>query len=75
MLDGAVARAAEQAARADQATFRLASAIVTILTVRGVAVTPEAREQILGCADVPTLERWADLAATVTTCNDLFASG
>ena len=38
-------------------------------------VTPGARERILGCADVPTLERWVALAATAAACEDLFSAG
>jgi Uma2 family endonuclease len=80
MLDSAVSRADEQAtradeqaARADQAAARLASAVLTILTVRGLEVRPEVRAEILGCADMPTLERWVELAATAAACEDLFA--
>jgi hypothetical protein len=88
LLDTAVARAQEQAARADEqaaradeqagraqsAVLHLSSAIITILTVRGVEVSPCARDRILGCADVPTLERWADLAAIATTCDELLTT-
>jgi Uma2 family endonuclease len=75
MLDGAVARADEQTTRADQAAVRLASAIVTILTLRGLPVGPEARERILGCGEVTVLERWADRAATAASCEELFEGG
>ncbi|MFT3775960.1 MAG: Uma2 family endonuclease [Minicystis sp.] len=69
------ARAQEQEARAQQAVARLGTAVVTILTVRGIEVTPEARDRILSCSDVATLERWLQRAATVNRAEDLLASG
>jgi Uma2 family endonuclease len=68
------ARADEQAARAQSAALHLASAVITILTVRGVEVGPCARERILGCADVPTLERWVDFATIAATCDELLTT-
>jgi Uma2 family endonuclease len=75
MLETAVSRAEEEIARADQVVLRLASAVVTILTVRGVEVKPDARERILVCTDLPTLERWIEQAATAATCDALLDAG
>jgi hypothetical protein len=75
MIDAAVSRVEEQTARAEQAARPLGSAIITILTIRGVDVGPDAREQILGSTDIPTLERWLERAATVAVCDELFDEG
>jgi Uma2 family endonuclease len=75
MVDAAVSRAEEQAARAEQAAVRLASAIITILTVRGVDVDADARERILGSTELATLERWLERAATAAGCDELFGEG
>ena len=66
MVDAAVSRA-------EQATMRLASAIITILTLRGLEVSADARARILGASDVPDLERWLAQAVTVSACDELFA--
>jgi hypothetical protein len=65
-------RAVEQETRAEQATARLSSAIVTILTLRGLDVSEGVRARILDSSDVPTLERWLARAVTVTACDALF---
>jgi Uma2 family endonuclease len=73
MVDEAVARAEEQQARAEQAAMQLGSALLTILTIRGVEVGPDARERILGVTDVAILERWLGRAPAVAACDELFA--
>ena len=79
MVDAAVARAGQEEtraeleqARAEQATTHLASAIVTILAVRGLVISAEASERIRGCCDLAILERWLGRAAAVSTAEDLF---
>ncbi|MFY0580708.1 Rpn family recombination-promoting nuclease/putative transposase [Cystobacter fuscus] len=44
-----------------------AEAILRILTVRGVQVDEVARQRILSCSDVATLDRWLDLSLKATT--------
>jgi Uma2 family endonuclease len=73
MVDAAIARADEQQARADAAAVRLASAILTILTVRGIDVDGDARDRILGCTEVATLALWLERAPAVARCEGLFA--
>jgi Uma2 family endonuclease len=72
MVDAAVARAGQEEARAEQATTQLASAILTILTVRGLAIGAEASERIRACSDLTILERWLGRAAAVGASEDLF---
>lgn len=72
MVDAAVARAGQEEARAEQATTHLASAILTILTVRGLVISAEASERIRGCSDLAILERWLGRAAAVSASEDLF---
>lgn len=79
MVDAAVVRAEQEEARAEheearagRATTQLASAILTILTVRGLAISDEARERISGCSDLAILERWLGRAAAVSASEDLF---
>lgn len=71
MVDAAVTRAEQQEALAGQATSHLSSAILTILTVRNLPVTPELRARILACNDLPMLERWLQQVATVTAAEQL----
>ena len=47
--------------------------IVRILERRGVSVPQEAREQILSCTDIATLDNWLDRALTAAAVSDLFA--
>jgi Uma2 family endonuclease len=72
MVDAAVARAGQEEVRAEQATTQLASAILMILQVRGLAVTDDASDRIRGCSDLAILERWLGRAAAVATSEDLF---
>lgn len=45
--------------------------ILRILTARGVDVGEEARQRILTCTDVATLDRWFDRSLTATTLSDV----
>jgi hypothetical protein len=47
-----------------------AQALLTFLTVRGLAVSDELRERILGCGDIATLDRWIARAATARSAAD-----
>jgi hypothetical protein len=49
-----------------------ATAVLTILDARGIAVSPEQKARILGCADVVLLDRWIRKAVTVASAEELF---
>jgi hypothetical protein len=48
-----------------------AEAVLRILAARGVHVGDEARQRILACTDMATLDRWLDKALTATTLSDV----
>jgi hypothetical protein len=48
-----------------------AEAILRILTVRGVHVDEAARQRILTCTDMATLDRWFDRSLNATTLSDV----
>jgi len=48
-----------------------AEAVLSMLEARGVAVNEDDRKRILTCADLPTLERWLRLVATVTSVGEI----
>jgi hypothetical protein len=50
-----------------------ARAVVRVLKSRGICMTAAERDQILSCADIPTLDRWLDRVWAVTTITELFA--
>jgi hypothetical protein len=62
----------EEGREAGRAESR-AEDIVRILDRRGISVPQEAREQILSCTDIATLDSWLDRALTATAVSDLFA--
>jgi hypothetical protein len=45
--------------------------ILRILTARGVPVDEAARQRILTCADMATLDRWFDRSLNATTPSDV----
>lgn len=49
-----------------------ATAVLTVLDARGIAVSAEQKERILGCSDVALLERWLRKAVTVASADELF---
>ncbi|MGX2996725.1 hypothetical protein JNUCC64_21045 [Streptomyces sp. JNUCC 64] len=49
-----------------------AKTLVDVLEMRGLTVTPEARERITTTTDAPTLTRWLATALTATTVDELF---
>ncbi|WP_083680796.1 hypothetical protein [Archangium sp. Cb G35] len=49
----------------------LSVGILRILTARGVPVDEEARQRILTCTDMATLDRWFDRALNATTLSDV----
>ncbi|MFI6705700.1 hypothetical protein ACIBF7_04650 [Nonomuraea sp. NPDC050478] len=49
-----------------------AKAILMVLETRGLEVSDETRERILGCTDQETLESWIHKAVTVRSVEELF---
>jgi hypothetical protein len=49
-----------------------ADGILTILSVRGLAVSEEVRERVLACRDLEQLDAWLRKAATATTLPEVF---
>ncbi|WP_309887921.1 Rpn family recombination-promoting nuclease/putative transposase [Archangium sp.] len=50
-----------------------AESVLRLLAARGVPVTEEARQRILTCTDLATLDRWFDRALTASTLSDVLA--
>lgn len=50
-----------------------AADVLDVLDARGIALSPEQREQILGCTDLEALRQWLRRAATVATGDGLFS--
>jgi hypothetical protein len=66
---GEVVREFEDEARAENE----AKGVLRILGKRGIALTAEQRERILGCTDLETLNRWFDAALDVASADEIFA--
>lgn len=49
-----------------------ASAVLTFLEARGIAVSGTAKDRILACTDPELLDRWIRKAATITSADELF---
>ncbi len=49
-----------------------AESVLAILAARDIPVSPEAREQILACQDIATLEGWIMRAAKASSVSDIF---
>lgn len=47
--------------------------MLKLLSRRGIAITDAQRRQILECSDLAVLDRWQDLAFSVTSVEELFA--
>lgn len=62
-----VLRERETAARAEEK----ADAILQILEVRGVTVSPAERQQVLGCFDLDRLNRWLRQAALASSADEV----
>ena len=48
--------------------------LLKILARRGVVVSDEQRARILACRDLPTLDRWLDLAFGVASTQEMLGS-
>ncbi|AKI98555.1 putative transposase/invertase (TIGR01784 family) [Archangium gephyra] len=55
----------------EEGLTRLRGHIVRLLTARGVQVDEAARQRILSCTDLDTLDRWFDRALNATTLRDV----
>ncbi|MFD4857268.1 hypothetical protein [Streptomyces atratus] len=53
----------------------IARGILLLLAQAGVDVPEEARERVMGCADLDILSRWLLRAPTATSVEDVFAVG
>jgi Putative restriction endonuclease len=49
----------------------IAKSILRVLETRGVAVSPDQRQEILGCADLDRLNRWLDQAILATAADEI----
>jgi hypothetical protein len=50
-----------------------ATAVITVLTTRGLKVSKDVRERIQSCTDLAQLTEWVKRAVTVGRADDLFA--
>jgi len=65
-------RRLEDAARREKGRVEgIATSILRFLEKRGIAVSPDQRQEILSCADLDRLDRWLDRAALATTADDI----
>jgi predicted transposase/invertase (TIGR01784 family) len=61
----------EARGRAEGEARGRASAVLAVLQARDVAVPTPVRERVLGCTDLPTLERWLARAATCESAEEI----
>ena len=61
------------AGRAEGLALGEASAVITVLRTRGIALSAEHEKRILACADLDTLREWIQKAVTVGAVEELFA--
>jgi predicted transposase YdaD len=47
-------------------------ALLRILTRRGLTLTPEQRDRIVQCTELPVLECWLDRSLTISSVDELF---
>ena len=60
--------------RAEGRAEGLAEAVLSVLRVRGLALSDDQRRRALGCTDLEVLARWLDRAVTVARAEDVFAA-
>jgi hypothetical protein len=63
--------AARSEGRAEGRVEELATSILSVLEARGIAVSPEQRQEILRCADLDRLRRWLRQAALAATADEI----
>ena len=74
LIEQGLARGREegwQKGREEGLTRARAEGVLRILTARGVHVDEAARQRILACTDVATLDRWFDRALNATTLSEV----
>jgi flagellar biosynthesis/type III secretory pathway protein FliH len=69
-LEKGLARGREEGLQQGQIRGR-AEDVVRILTARGVQADEAARQRILSCSDLATLDRWFDRALNATALSDV----
>ncbi|SEM14968.1 hypothetical protein [Nonomuraea pusilla] len=50
-----------------------AESVLKLLSMRGIPVSDDARERVLSCGDVATLDAWLQRAIVVESAEELFA--
>jgi hypothetical protein len=70
---GEVVREFEDKAKAEGKAEGNAEAVLRVVDKRGIALTAEQRERILGCADLEILNRWFDASLDATSADEIFA--
>ncbi|MER7505832.1 hypothetical protein AB0L05_20155 [Nonomuraea pusilla] len=50
-----------------------AESVLKLLSMRGIPVSDDARERVLSCGDVATLDAWLRWAIVVESAEELFA--
>ena len=50
-----------------------AKSVLRVVDKRGVGLTAEQREHVLGCTDLETLTRWLDAAIDAKSADEIFA--
>jgi hypothetical protein len=50
-----------------------AKMLLRVLAARGLAVTDDVRERVVGCTDTGRLETWADRAVTASSITEVFS--
>jgi predicted transposase/invertase (TIGR01784 family) len=63
----------EAKGRAEGEAKGRATALLTILSARGLGVSADERERIIGCADLKTLDRWIARAASAESTGEILA--
>ncbi|MEZ4411239.1 MAG: hypothetical protein R3A52_32870 [Polyangiales bacterium] len=62
--------AVREEGREEGALRALAESVLTVIDVRGLAVSDAQRERVMACRDRPTLERWQRAAVTATSVDE-----
>jgi hypothetical protein len=70
---GELVREFEDEAAVKAAIKAEAKSVLRILDKRGIALTAEQRDRILGCTDPETVNRWFDAALDATSADEIFA--
>ncbi|HEX4964024.1 MAG TPA: Uma2 family endonuclease [Thermoanaerobaculia bacterium] len=69
--DNPALRRREAAARSEGETKGMAMSILRVLEMRGIAVSPDQRREILSCADLDRLDRWVSRGALAASADEV----